>query len=152
MEPRFEKYRDSFIKEMNSRIEVLKEYVPKLKEKTSGLDHSTKKAGQALPLQKDDPSNIKVTVEEIYRACHSIKGTAAFMGCMDIADHIRPLEKYLYQIRASVMEGKDIQEAFAGVEFPPDQDGREKTIGGLKELANLLSQSATDLEQLVRKV
>lgn len=63
MDPRFEKYRDSFIKEMNSKLEVLKEYVPKLKEKINGRVRLTKKAGQALPRQKDDPNNIKVTVE-----------------------------------------------------------------------------------------
>ena len=152
MDPKLEKYRDSFIKEMNSRLEVLKEYVPKLKEESNGRVRSTKKAGPALPLQKDDPINIKVTIEEIYRACHSIKGTAAFMGCADIADQIRPLEKYLYQIRASVTEGKDIRDAITGVEFPPDPEGGGTTIGSPRELANLLSQSAAVLEQLVRKV
>jgi len=131
MDPKLEKYRDSFIKEMNSRLEVLKEYVPKLKGK---------------------PANIKLTVEEIYRAYHSIKGTAAFMGCVEIANQIRPLEKYLYQVRASVTEGKDIREVIAGVEFPPDQEGGGKIIGGPRELASLLSQSTADLEQLVKKV
>ncbi|MCX5859515.1 MAG: Hpt domain-containing protein [Proteobacteria bacterium] len=131
MDPKLEKYRDSFIKEMNDRLEVLKEFVPKLKSR---------------------PANMKFVIEEIYRACHSIKGTAAFMGCADIADQIRPLEKYLYQIRASVTEGKDIREAIADVEFSPDRDDRGKIIGSLRELTDLLSQSAVDLERLVKKI
>ena len=152
MDLRFEKYRDSFLKEMNSKLEVLKEFVPQLKEKSGSQDSSAKKAGPALPLQKNDSSNTKVNVEEIYRAYHSIKGTAAFMGCSDISELIRPLEKYLYQIRALMTEGKDIQEAIAGVEFSSGQDGREKIVVGLRELANLLSQSIVDLERLVKKV
>jgi len=152
MDPKFEKYRDSFIKEMNSKLEVLKEFVPQLKEKSDGRESSAKKTGPAPPLPEDDSSNMKVTVEEIYRAYHSIKGTAAFMGCSDISELIRPLEKYLYQIRALMSEGKDIQEAIARVEISSGQDGREKILGSLRELANLLSQSIVDLERLVKKV
>jgi chemotaxis protein histidine kinase CheA len=131
MDPKLEKYRDSFIKEMNSRLEALKEFVPKLKGR---------------------PANTKFIIEEIYRACHSIKGTAAFMGCGEIADQVRPLEKYLYQIRALVTEGKDISEAIAGVEYFPDRDDRGKIVGGIRELADLLSQSVADLEILVKKI
>ncbi|MDD5223869.1 MAG: Hpt domain-containing protein [bacterium] len=131
MDPKLEKYRDSFIKEMNSRLEVLKELAPKL---------------------KGGPADTKFIVEEIYRACHSVKGTAAFMGCGEIADQVRPLEKYMYQIRASVAEGKDIRDAIAGVEFSPHGDDRGKIVGGIRELADLLARSAVDLGKLVKKV
>lgn len=69
-----------------------------------------------------------------------------------MSDLIRPLEKYLYQIRALMTEGKDIHEAIARAEFPLAEGERGKSAGGLLELANLLSQSVADLEQLVNKI